>query len=109
MSLIHGLSSSHLRGDVAGGLVAAVVALPLALAFATVAGLAAPVLFVAFRAAALPSLGAIPLAALGTYGANVRICAFMNNGGHGMVYHGNHCSQRLSTRPAATSARGKAA
>ncbi|MDX2118408.1 MAG: hypothetical protein SFY96_09525 [Planctomycetota bacterium] len=44
----------------------------------------------------------IPLAALGTYGANVRICAFMNNSGHGGV-----SNQVLGGLPAKTAALGE--
>jgi len=56
MKLIHGLSFDHLRGDIYGGLTAAVVALPLALAFGVASG-AGPVaglygaVFVGFFAA----------------------------------------------------------
>ena len=56
MKLIHGLSFDNLRGDVYGGLTAAVVALPLALAFGVASG-AGPVaglygaIFVGFFAA----------------------------------------------------------
>jgi len=38
MQLIHGLHFRNLRGDIYGGLVAAVVALPLALAFGVASG-----------------------------------------------------------------------
>jgi MFS superfamily sulfate permease-like transporter len=38
MALIHGIHFNNLRGDVYGGLTAAVVALPLALAFGVASG-----------------------------------------------------------------------
>lgn len=38
MKLIHGLTFDNIRGDVFGGLTAAVVALPLALAFGVASG-----------------------------------------------------------------------
>ena len=56
MKLIHGLTFDNLRGDIYGGLTAAVVALPLALAFNVTSG-AGPVaglygaIFVGFFAA----------------------------------------------------------
>ena len=38
MKLVHGLTFDSLRGDIYGGLTAAVVALPLALAFGVASG-----------------------------------------------------------------------
>ena len=47
MQLVHGLDFKNLRGDIYGGVTAAVVALPLALAFGVSSG-AGPVVEYAF-------------------------------------------------------------